>query len=216
MYWATSPLCTWLPNPLSPQAACASMIANSWASVPPPPPYSSGTEAHSKPSSPALYQNSRSTHFCAAQRSRCGNASVWKNLVVISLRATTSSSAHGDRYTGAVTSASLEGEATATDQGLRADIVGFGDAEQVDRACRFGRCAATAQRHHLLHRGEQVRIHPDLDLYACHIDGAVSIGGGFGQPGLDQAERHSVHGDVVPAPFFGQRLRQACDAGFRR
>src|ERR1700737_3490989 len=50
MYLATSPLCTWLPNPLSPQTACASMIANSWASVPPPPPYSSGTEAHSRPS----------------------------------------------------------------------------------------------------------------------------------------------------------------------
>src|SRR5882757_6280446 len=113
------------------------MTAKSWARVPPPPPYSSGIDVHSSPSSPALYQNSRSTHFCAAHRSRCGNASVWKNLVVITLRATTSSSAHGDRYTGAVTSASLEGEATATDQGLRADVVGFGDAEQVDGACRF-------------------------------------------------------------------------------
>jgi hypothetical protein len=59
--------------------------------------------------------------------------------------------------------AASEGKAAVTDHGLRADVVGFGDAEHVHRAGRLGRSAGPAERDHLLHRGEQVRVDPDLD-----------------------------------------------------
>src|SRR5882757_10889713 len=98
---------------------------------------------------------------------------------------------------------SSEVEAAAADQSLRADVVGFRDAEQVDGSGCLGRCAAAAEWHHLLHRGEQARIHADLDLLACHVDSAVAVGGGFGEPGLDQTERHGVDGDVVATPLLG-------------
>src|SRR6202012_6004172 len=83
-------------------------------------------------------------------------------------------------------------EAAAADHGLGADVVGLGDAEQVDGARRVGRGPGAAGRDDLLHPGEQAGVDPVLDLLALHVDGGVPVGRRFGEPGLDQAEPDRV------------------------
>src|SRR5574343_212490 len=60
-------------------------------------------------------------------------------------------------------------DAAAANQGLAADVVRFGNAQQIDRSSRFlGRTAAT-QRNGALHHFQQIRIDTNLDLVAFDI-----------------------------------------------
>jgi hypothetical protein len=91
------PLCTLLPHALSPARACSSITTASWANVPPPPPYSSGIDRHSSPTSPAFVHRSRSTCFCAAQRSWFGVISLAMNVRASSRSWSRSSVIHAER-----------------------------------------------------------------------------------------------------------------------
>src|SRR5690606_6569430 len=91
------PLCTVTPHALSPLRACSSYSTASWANVPPPPPYSSGTDNASSPTSPALVHTSRSTRFCSAHRCWCGVSSFRQNVLARSRTSSSSSVIHGLR-----------------------------------------------------------------------------------------------------------------------
>src|SRR5690349_15505504 len=74
------PLWSETPHELSVARACSSMRIASWANVPPPPPYSSGTERQSRPTSPALFHRSRSTCLLARYLSTFGLISFSQNV----------------------------------------------------------------------------------------------------------------------------------------
>src|SRR6266540_2499340 len=98
----TMPLCTALPQELSTARACSSSSTASWAKVPPPPPYSSGIDTQSRPRSPALFQKSRSTCCCLAQRSMCGTASFAKKVRASSRSWSSSPFSQPERYVDVV------------------------------------------------------------------------------------------------------------------
>src|ERR1051326_7796126 len=74
------------------------MIATPCAKVPPPPPYSSGMDAHNNPSFPAACHRSKLGKPCSANSSSRGSASLVKNAFARSRSASTSSVAQGDRF----------------------------------------------------------------------------------------------------------------------
>ena len=56
----------------------------SWRKSPPPPPYSSGMLAHSRPAAPALFHSSRSPCFWARQRASFGTISFSAKRAAVS------------------------------------------------------------------------------------------------------------------------------------
>src|SRR5471032_2146656 len=108
-------------------------------------------------------------------------------------------------------------ESAVDDQALPADIVAVGAAEEIDRARRLFRQAATAERDHLVHGGDTAALHADLDLAALHFDLArLALAQRLRQARLDIAEGHGVHRDVVAAELLGQRLGETDDARLAR
>src|SRR5476651_456771 len=102
-------------------------------------------------------------------------------------------------------------------QALAADIVAVGAAEEIDRARRLFRQAAAAERDHLVHGGDAAALDSDLDLAALDLDLArLALAQGLGEAGLDIAEGHGIHRDVVAAELLGQRLGEADDARLAR
>src|ERR1700722_1842533 len=66
-------------------------------------------------------------------------------------------------------------EAAAAKEDLAADIIGFGDAKEIDSARRiFGRPRAS-QRNTTLEFDEQIGVHAYLDLLAFDIDRCIRI-----------------------------------------
>src|SRR2546423_6942993 len=90
------PECTAIAMAPAPEAIWASMMATSCAKVPPPPPCSSGMDAHNSPSFPAACQMSGLGKPCSANSSSRGNASLTKKDFASSRTASTSSVAQGD------------------------------------------------------------------------------------------------------------------------
>src|SRR6185503_17697286 len=100
--------------------------------------------------------------------------------------------------------------AAGDDEGLAADEVAVGAAEEIDRARRFLRQTAPAERDHLVHGGDPRALDADPDLAPRDLDGAgLPLGERLGEARLDVAERHTVHGDRVAPPLLGQRARHA-------
>src|SRR5437764_843378 len=88
------PLCTDTPHAPSPARACSSYSTASCAKEPPPPPYSSGMDNASRPTSPALFHSSRSTCLAWIQRSWLGVSSFWQNVLARSRKSSRSLSLH--------------------------------------------------------------------------------------------------------------------------
>src|SRR3990167_7872041 len=107
-------------------------------------------------------------------------------------------------------------DAAAADQRLAADVVRFGNTQQVDRSGRFLGCAATTQRNGALHHFQQIGVDADLDLLALDVNGCVAAGRSFGQPRFDHAKSDGVDVHLVTPPLLGERLGQANDAGLAR
>src|SRR5712691_3967615 len=104
--------------------------------------------------------------------------------------------------------------AAGDDERLAADEVAVRAAEEVDRARRLLGQPAAAERDHLVHGRDARALHADLHLAAGDVDRpGLALGEGLGQPRLDVAERHAVHGDRVAAPLLGEG---AGHAGHRR
>src|SRR5678816_287964 len=82
-------------------------------------------------------------------------------------------------------------------EGLAAHEVAVRAAEEVDRPRGLLGQPPAAERDHLVHGRDARALHADLHLAPGHLDGArLALRERLGEPGLDVAEGHAVHGPV--------------------
>jgi hypothetical protein len=102
-------------------------------------------------------------------------------------------------------------------EGLAAHEVAVRAAEEVDRPRGLLGQPPAAERDHLVHGRDARALHADLHLAPGHLDGArLALRERLGEPGLDVAEGHAVHGHRVAAPLLGQRASHAGHRGLGR